>query len=75
MHSSVNAINSNLNIATVKPSIRALLILHSTDIRQIQIISQLKKVKEVELRLKNRGPCRFRTDDPRIKSPLLYRLS
>jgi len=21
------------------------------------------------------GPCRDRTDDPRIKSPLLYRLS
>ena len=26
-------------------------------------------------RLKTSGPCRDRTDDPRIKSPLLYRLS
>ena len=32
-------------------------------------------IKISENSLIKRGPCRDRTDDPRIKSPLLYRLS
>jgi len=33
------------------------------------------KGKGARIILKNRGPCEFQTHDPRIKSPLLYRLS
>ena len=49
--------------------------LHLTDIQQIQIPRQLRESGKDESRLKNRGPCEFRSHDPRIKSPLLYRLS
>ena len=34
----------------------------------------LSKISKELLNAKS-GPCRDRTDDPRIKSPLLYRLS